>query len=63
MASTSLFTMSISQVLQRLYSLDKHSSEFLRALYAFIRVDENGEYSSGLQESESARLVNFMDEV
>jgi len=55
--------MFISQVIQRLYSLDKPSSEFLRALYALIRADENREYSFNLQESESAQLVNFMDEV
>jgi len=29
-------------------------------MYSF---DENEEYSSGLQEFESAQLVNFMDEV
>lgn len=55
--------MSISQVLQRLYSLEKTSSEFLRTLYTFLRLDENGEYSLGLQQSESARLVDFLDGV
>jgi hypothetical protein len=55
--------MSISQVLHRLYSLDKSSSDFLRVLYTFIRLDENGEYSSNLEQSESVRLVNFLDEV
>lgn len=55
--------MSLSQVLQHLYSLDKSSSEFLRALYKFIRLDENGEYSLGLQPPESAQLVDFLDGV
>ena len=55
--------MSIPQVLQRLYSLDKSSSEFLRVLYTFIRLDENGEYSLSLQHPESARLVDFLDGV
>ena len=55
--------MSASQTLQRLYSLDSSSAEFLRALYAFIRLDESGEYSLSLQQSESVRLVNFLDGV
>ena len=55
--------MSAPHVLQRLYSLDKSCSEFLRALYTFIRLDENGEYSLNLQQPESARLVDFLDGV
>lgn len=56
-------SMSASQALQHLYSLDKSSSEFLRAVYKFTRLDENGECSFNLQQSESARLVDFLDEV
>ena len=56
-------SMSISQVLQRLYSLDKSSSEFIRVLYTFLRLDENGEHSLNLEQSESVRLVNFLDGV
>ena len=55
--------MSISQVLERLYSLEKSSSEFSRALHTFIRLDEKGEYSLKLPQSESARLVDFLDGV
>ena len=56
-------SMSVSQVLQHLYSLDRSSSEFLRALYTFIRLDEKGEYSLSLQQLETAQLVNFLDGV
>ena len=55
--------MSASQALQRLYSLDPSSSEFLRTLYKFTRLDENGEFSFNLQQSESARLADFLDGV
>jgi len=56
-------SVSESQVLQHLCALEKSSSEFLRALHTFIRLDEKGEYSLNLQQPESARLVNFLDEV
>ena len=55
--------MSASQALQRLYSLDTSSSEFLRALYKFTRLDENGECSFNLRQAESGRLVDFLDGV
>ena len=55
--------MSVSQVLQHLYALDKPSPELQRSLYTFIRLDEKGEYSHNLQQAESARLVKFLDEV
>ena len=55
--------MSVSQALQHLYSLDKSSSDFLRTLYTFVRLDENGDYSSNLQQSESTRLAEFLDGV
>ena len=56
-------SMSTPQVLQLLYALDKSSPEFVRLLYTFIRLDEKGEYSLNLQRSESASLVDFLDEV
>lgn len=51
------------QMLQHLYTLDKSSLKFLRSLYTFIRLDENGEYSHPLRKPESTQLVNFLDEV
>jgi hypothetical protein len=56
-------TMSASQVLQRLYSLDTSSPDFLRVLYGLIRHDEDEQYSSSLQGPELARLVDFLDDV
>ena len=56
-------TMSASQVIQRLYTLDTSSPDFLRALHAFIRHDEAEQYTSSLQEPELTRLVDFLDEV
>ena len=41
----------------------KPSSEFSRALYTFIWLDEKGESSLNLQQHESARLVNFLGAV
>ena len=55
--------MSVSQVLQHLYALDKSSPGLQRSLYTFVRLDEKGEYSHSLQQAESARLVEFLDEV
>jgi len=52
-----------SEVLQRLCALERSSSEFLRTLHTFILLDENGEYSLNLQQPESARLIDFLDEV
>jgi hypothetical protein len=56
-------SMSAPQVLQHLCALDESSPEFLRLLYTFIRLDEKGEYSLNLQQSESASLVGFLDGV
>lgn len=53
----------MSKVLQLLCTLDKSSPEFLRSLYTFIRLDENGGHSSNLQKSEPVQLVNLLDEV
>lgn len=55
--------MSTSQVLQRLYSLDTSSPDFLRHLYCLIQNDEEDQYLSSLRGSELTRLVNFLDEV
>ena len=55
--------MSTSQVLQYLYSLDTSSPDFLRCLYCFILDDKGEQYSTNLQGSELARLVDFLDEV
>ena len=55
--------MSAAQVLQHLYSLDTSSPDFLRVLYGLIRHDEDEQYSSSLQGSELARLVDFLDDV
>jgi len=53
----------LSEVLQHPRALEESSSEFLRALQTFIRLDEKGEYSLNLQQPELARLVNFLDGV
>ena len=55
--------MSASEVLQRLYSLDTSSPDFLRVLYGLIRRDEDEQYSSSLEGEELARLVDFLDDV
>lgn len=56
-------SMSVPQVLQHLCALDRSSPDFFRSLYAFIRLDEGGEYSLNLQHSDSVRLVDFLDRV
>jgi len=55
--------MSTSRILQRLYSLDTSSPDFLRHLYCLIQYDEKEQYLTSLQGSELARLVNFLDKV
>jgi len=55
--------MSTSRILQRLYSLDTSSPDFLRYLYCLIQYDEKEQYLTSLQGSELARLVNFLDKV
>ena len=55
--------MSTSRILQRLYSLDISSTDFLRNLYCLIQCDEKEQYLISLQGSELARLVDFFDEV
>jgi len=55
--------MSTSQVLQQLYSLDISSPNLSRYLYCLIERDEEEQYLSSLQGSESGRLVDFLDQV
>ena len=55
--------MATSRVLQRLYSLDTASPDFLRNLYCLTQHDEKDQYLISLRGSELARLVNFLDEV
>jgi hypothetical protein len=56
-------TMSTSRILQRLYSLDTSSPDFLRHLFCLIQHDEKEQYLTSLQGSGLARLVNFLDGV
>ena len=55
--------MSASQVLQYLYSLGASSPDLLPHLYCLIQNDDEEQYLSGLQGSELAQLVDFLDEV
>jgi len=55
--------MSTSQVLEHLYSLDISFPTLSRYLYCLIQRDEEEQYLSGLQGSDLARLVDFLDEV
>ena len=55
--------MSTSRILQRLYSLDSSSPDFLRHLFCLIQYDEKEHYLTSLQGSGLARLVNFLDGV
>ena len=56
-------TMSTPWILYRLYSLDASSPDFLRVLCSLIRYDEKEQYLIGLQGSELARMVDFLDKV
>ena len=56
-------TMSTSRILQRLYSLDTSSPDFLRHLFCLIQHDEKEHYLTSLQGSSLAQLVNFLDGV
>jgi len=55
--------MSASDALQRLYSLDASSPDFLRVLHGLIRHDEEERYSSSVEGEELVRLVDFLDDV
>jgi len=52
-----------AQALERLYSLDNSSPDFLRVLHGLIRHDKDEQYSSSLEGAELARLVDFLDDV
>ena len=52
-----------SRILQRLYSLDASSPEFLRLLHCLIQYDEEERYSTNLEGPEVMRLVDFLDKV
>ncbi|KAF9778328.1 kinase-like domain-containing protein, partial [Thelephora terrestris] len=54
-------TKSTPQVLQRLYSIDPSSPDFLRYLYRLIQVDDKEQYLINLGGSELSRLVDFLD--
>ena len=55
--------MSARWILNRLYSLDPSSLDFLRRLRSLIRIDEKEQYLSSLQGPQLTRLVDFLDEV
>lgn len=52
--------MSISRVLERLYTLDTFSPYFSRDLYWVIKTDEREQYLASLQGPELSRLVDFL---
>ena len=56
-------TMSSSQILQHLYSLDTSSPDISRLIYGLIRHDEEDQYLSRLRGPELTRLVDFLDKV
>ena len=56
-------TMPTSHILQRLYSHDTSSPDFLHLLYCLIQYDEDEQCLTTLQGSELARLVDFLDKV
>ena len=55
--------MSASEILQQLYTMEASSPDFLRVLYAWIRSDEDEQYSRNLEGGELTRLVEFLDGV
>ena len=52
-----------SRILQRLYSLDASSRDFIRYLHCLIQFDEEEQYSTNLEEPELMQLVDFLDKV
>ena len=52
-----------SKILQRLYSLETSSPDFLRYLHDLIRRDNEEEYLTSLKEYELMRLLDFLDKV
>ena len=57
------WTMPTSRVLQRLYSFDTSSPDFLHHLYHLIQHDEEQQYLTSLQGSELVQAVDFLDKV
>lgn len=55
--------MSVSHILQRLYSLGASSPGISRHVYSLIRRDQEEQYLSSLQGPELVRLVDFLNEV
>lgn len=58
-----LLTMSTSEVLRDLYSLDTSSPDFSRKLYCLIQSDEEEQFLINIRGSELSRLVDFLDGV
>jgi len=56
-------TMSTSQTLQNLYSLDVSSPDIPHLLDGLIQRDEKEQHLSSLQGPELTRLVDFLDQV
>ena len=52
-----------SKILQRLYSLDTSSPNFLRYFHCLIQHDEEEQYLTNLKEPELTRLLDFLDKV
>ena len=57
------WAMPASGILQRIYSLDASSPDFLHRLYCLVHYDEVDQCLTSLQGSELARLVDFLDKV
>ena len=55
--------MSASEILRRLYLIGATSPDTSRLLYGLIRHDEEENYLSNLQDSDLARLVDYLDGV
>ena len=55
--------MSTPWILDRLYSLDTSSPEFLRHLFSLIHSDKEEQYLISLKGYRLARLVYFLDKV
>ena len=52
-----------SKILQRLYSLDPSSPDFIRYLLCLIRYDDEEQYLTKLKEPELTRLLDFLEAV
>jgi len=56
-------TTTVPRILQRLYSLDTSSPDFLPHLHSLIQSDEKEQYLTSLRGSELDRLVDFLNKV